>query len=85
MFSFKNSIFQLFLFQYVIVANRRATAAAFQVMICHLFGDATSPYIVGVISDAVRGSFVQSSYLVLIVERETISCFVKMRIHFAET
>ncbi|PAV57268.1 hypothetical protein WR25_04694 isoform A [Diploscapter pachys] len=40
---------------YVIVANRRATAAAFQVMICHLFGDATSPYIVGVISDAVRG------------------------------
>uniref|UniRef100_A0A8R1UHL0 Major facilitator superfamily (MFS) profile domain-containing protein n=1 Tax=Pristionchus pacificus TaxID=54126 RepID=A0A8R1UHL0_PRIPA len=40
---------------YVIVANRRATATAIQTMISHLFGDATSPYIVGVVSDWVRG------------------------------
>lgn len=41
---------------YVIVANRRATATAIQTLMSHLFGDATSPYIVGTISDAIRGA-----------------------------
>ncbi|GMT17431.1 hypothetical protein PFISCL1PPCAC_8728, partial [Pristionchus fissidentatus] len=46
---------------YVIVANRRATATAIQTMISHLFGDATSPYIVGVVSDWVRGDDVSQA------------------------
>uniref|UniRef100_A0A8R1DI30 MFS domain-containing protein n=5 Tax=Caenorhabditis japonica TaxID=281687 RepID=A0A8R1DI30_CAEJA len=40
---------------YVIVANRRATAMAIQTLITHLFGDATSPYIIGLLSDWIRG------------------------------
>ncbi|CAD6196344.1 unnamed protein product [Caenorhabditis auriculariae] len=41
---------------YVVVANRRATAIAVQTLIAHLFGDATSPYVVGIVSDAIRGT-----------------------------
>ncbi|RCN37482.1 protein spinster protein [Ancylostoma caninum] len=40
---------------YVIVPNRRASATAIQTLIGHLFGDASSPYIVGFISDSIRG------------------------------
>ncbi|VDN27969.1 unnamed protein product [Cylicostephanus goldi] len=40
---------------YVIVPNRRATATAIQSLFSHLFGDASSPYIIGFISDSIRG------------------------------
>eukprot|EP00794_Sanderia_malayensis_P013802 gene13802-15247_t len=40
---------------YVIVPNRRSTAEAVQILFIHLFGDAVSPFIVGAISDAIRG------------------------------
>eukprot|EP00794_Sanderia_malayensis_P013801 gene13801-15246_t len=40
---------------YVIVPNRRSTAEAAQILFLHLFGDAVSPFIVGAISDAIRG------------------------------
>ncbi|KAK6026024.1 transporter, major facilitator family protein [Ostertagia ostertagi] len=40
---------------HVIVTHRRASATAIQTLIGHLFGDASSPYIIGFISDAVRG------------------------------
>ncbi|KAG7249276.1 hypothetical protein CRUP_010148, partial [Coryphaenoides rupestris] len=33
---------------YVVVPTRRATAIALQIMVCHLLGDAASPYIIGV-------------------------------------
>ncbi|VDO20967.1 unnamed protein product [Haemonchus placei] len=39
----------------VIVSHRRASATAIQTLTGHLFGDASSPYIIGFISDAVRG------------------------------
>nr|CDJ87319.1 Major facilitator superfamily MFS-1 domain containing protein [Haemonchus contortus] len=39
----------------VIVSHRRASATAIQTLTGHLFGDASSPYITGFISDAVRG------------------------------
>ncbi|XP_045032367.1 protein spinster homolog 1 isoform X1 [Daphnia magna] len=39
---------------YVIIPTRRATAAAFQILVCHIFGDASSPFIVGLISDALK-------------------------------
>nr|XP_037283393.1 protein spinster homolog 1-like [Rhipicephalus microplus] len=38
---------------YILVPSRRATGAAFQILISHLLGDASSPYIVGVIYDAI--------------------------------
>lgn len=39
---------------YVVVPTRRSTAEALQITVCHLLGDAGSPYLVGVISDAVN-------------------------------
>ncbi|XP_035523127.1 protein spinster homolog 3 isoform X1 [Morone saxatilis] len=41
---------------YVVVPTRRSTAEALQISVCHLLGDAGSPYLVGVISDAIRRS-----------------------------
>ncbi|XP_074600502.1 lysolipid transporter protein spinster [Brevipalpus obovatus] len=39
---------------YLIVPHRRSFAQSIQIMFSHLFGDATSPYIVGIISDAIK-------------------------------
>lgn len=39
---------------YVVVPTRRSTAEAFQILISHMFGDAGSPYLVGVISEALK-------------------------------
>ncbi|KAM8835528.1 protein spinster homolog 3-like isoform 2-T3 [Synchiropus picturatus] len=41
---------------YVVVPRRRSSAQAFQITLCHLLGDATSPYIIGAISDAINKS-----------------------------
>lgn len=37
-------------FQYVVIPTRRSTAEAFQILISHMFGDAGSPYLVGIVS-----------------------------------
>ncbi|XP_040907426.1 protein spinster homolog 3 [Toxotes jaculatrix] len=39
---------------YVVIPTRRATAEALQITVCHLLGDAGSPYLIGTISDAIR-------------------------------
>uniref|UniRef100_A0A182K9W4 Major facilitator superfamily (MFS) profile domain-containing protein n=1 Tax=Anopheles christyi TaxID=43041 RepID=A0A182K9W4_9DIPT len=39
---------------YVVVPTRRSTAEAFQILISHAFGDAGSPYFVGVMSEAIK-------------------------------
>ncbi|XP_027887786.1 protein spinster homolog 3 [Xiphophorus couchianus] len=39
---------------YVVIPTRRATAEALQITVGHLLGDAGSPYLLGVISDAIR-------------------------------
>lgn len=41
---------------YVVIPTRRSTAEALQISVCHLLGDAGSPYLVGAISDAIRRS-----------------------------
>ncbi|XP_068456651.1 protein spinster homolog 3 [Clinocottus analis] len=41
---------------YIVVPTRRASAEALQICFLHLLGDAGSPYLVGVISDAIRKS-----------------------------
>uniref|UniRef100_A0A915AS54 Uncharacterized protein n=2 Tax=Parascaris univalens TaxID=6257 RepID=A0A915AS54_PARUN len=40
---------------YIVVPNRRSTATAMQTLFSHLFGDASSPYLIGLISDSIRG------------------------------
>ncbi|XP_072099891.1 sphingosine-1-phosphate transporter SPNS2-like isoform X3 [Mobula birostris] len=41
---------------YVVIPTRRSTAVALQSFTSHLFGDAGSPYLIGVISDVIRQS-----------------------------
>ncbi|VDL83601.1 unnamed protein product [Nippostrongylus brasiliensis] len=40
----------------VILPSRRSTAFSYFTLISHLFGDASGPYIIGALSDAIRGS-----------------------------
>lgn len=37
------------LLQYVVLPTRRSTAEAFQILISHAFGDAGSPYLIGLV------------------------------------
>ncbi|XP_041038122.1 protein spinster homolog 1 isoform X1 [Carcharodon carcharias] len=63
---------------YVVVPTRRSTAEAFQIMMSHLLGDASSPYLIGVISDKIRHSR-PDSYLAEFRSLEyalLICCFV---------
>ncbi|KAE9413514.1 hypothetical protein Angca_004573, partial [Angiostrongylus cantonensis] len=39
----------------VVVPTRRNAAVSWQTLISHLFGDASGPYVLGMISDAIRG------------------------------
>ncbi|KAF4527802.1 hypothetical protein B566_EDAN016214 [Ephemera danica] len=39
---------------YVVIPTRRSTAEAFQILLSHAFGDAGSPYLVGIISEALK-------------------------------
>lgn len=41
----------------VVVPSRRAFATAIQILVSHLFGDASSPFIVGQISDFLRDEY----------------------------
>ncbi|CAG9102220.1 unnamed protein product [Plutella xylostella] len=41
---------------YVVVPPRRSTAEAFQILISHMFGDAGSPYLIGVMSEVLKKS-----------------------------
>lgn len=41
---------------YVVAPTRRGTAAAFQILVSHAFGDAGSPYLIGVLTDIIIGS-----------------------------
>ncbi|XP_043910129.1 protein spinster homolog 2-like isoform X2 [Protopterus annectens] len=46
---------------YVVIPTRRATAMALQGFTSHLLGDAGSPYLIGLISDAIRHSKAEST------------------------
>nr|XP_006007302.2 PREDICTED: protein spinster homolog 1-like [Latimeria chalumnae] len=39
---------------YVVIPTRRSTAEALQITLCHVLGDAGSPYLIGIISDAIQ-------------------------------
>ena len=38
----------------MVVPTRRATAEAFQIIVFHMVGDASSPFIVGLVSDHIK-------------------------------
>ncbi|KAI6213249.1 hypothetical protein M3Y94_00128600 [Aphelenchoides besseyi] len=40
----------------IVLPNKRSLATGIQTLISHLFGDASAPYIVGLISDKIRGN-----------------------------
>jgi hypothetical protein len=46
---------------YTVVPTRRATACAMQIMVSHLFGDATSPLIIGAVRThtTARGAYLR--------------------------
>lgn len=46
---------------FVVIPTRRATAVAFQSFTSHLLGDAGSPYLIGLISDALQESYASSA------------------------
>ncbi|XP_044226134.1 protein spinster homolog 2 [Thunnus albacares] len=46
---------------FVVIPTRRATAVAFQSFTSHLLGDAGSPYLIGLISDALKQSYATSA------------------------
>ncbi|KAK2723462.1 hypothetical protein QYM36_001956 [Artemia franciscana] len=50
---------------YVVVPTRRATAAAFQILISHALGDAGSPYFIGQVSEALKPYFNTSSEILV--------------------
>ncbi|XP_064551827.1 protein spinster [Drosophila montana] len=50
---------------YVVVPTRRSTAEAFQILISHALGDAGSPYLVGVISVAIKKRLSSSTTLLI--------------------
>lgn len=55
-----NRIFFSFI-QYVVMPTRRSTAEAFQILISHAFGDAGSPYMIGLISEALKAAMHNNS------------------------
>ncbi|KAJ8368372.1 hypothetical protein SKAU_G00084000 [Synaphobranchus kaupii] len=46
---------------YVVIPTRRATAVALQSFTSHILGDAGSPYLIGLISDALQKSYAHSA------------------------
>ncbi|XP_050466049.1 protein spinster isoform X1 [Cataglyphis hispanica] len=42
---------------YVVIPTRRSTAEAFQILIAHALGDAGSPYLIGLISEGLKSTF----------------------------
>jgi len=48
---------------YVVVPTRRGTAEAIQILFSHLFGDAGSPYLIGVVSDSLKKDYITDEYV----------------------
>ncbi|XP_073995498.1 lysolipid transporter protein spinster isoform X2 [Rhodnius prolixus] len=71
---------------YVVTPNRRSTAEAFQILVSHALGDAGSPYLVGVISEALKKKYSAGSGDIVPIEVEYQSlqdglfstCFVEV-------
>ncbi|XP_014788821.1 protein spinster homolog 1 isoform X1 [Octopus bimaculoides] len=67
---------------YVVIPTRRSLAESFQIIISHMFGDAGSPYLIGLISDHLSSTYPEymqkTNFLQFITLRAAlyITCFV---------
>lgn len=52
------NIFFNYILQYVVIPTRRSTAEAFQILIAHAFGDAGSPYLIGLVRKSKNVQFI---------------------------
>lgn len=57
---------------YVVIPTRRSTAEAVQILISHALGDAGSPYLIGVIADALATKYPKDERLSPSVESSTL-------------
>jgi hypothetical protein len=48
---------------YVVAPTRRGTAEAIQILFSHLFGDAGSPYLIGVVSDSLKKDYITNDFV----------------------
>ncbi|PBC33212.1 Protein spinster [Apis cerana cerana] len=48
---------------YVVIPTRRSTAEAFQILIAHAFGDAGSPYLIGLLSEGLKTVLLSELYI----------------------
>ncbi|XP_053677259.1 protein spinster [Anopheles nili] len=69
---------------YVVVPTRRSTAEAFQILISHAFGDAGSPYFVGLISEAIKRVLRVASEGFSSIERKHPDISMRSLSHLAE-
>jgi hypothetical protein len=51
-------------FQYIIIPTRRSTAESLQILVSHAFGDAGSPYLVGLTADLVAATYLRQDLVV---------------------
>ncbi|XP_050531599.1 protein spinster isoform X2 [Daktulosphaira vitifoliae] len=62
---------------YVVSPIRRSTAEAFQILISHAFGDAGSPYLIGVISEMLKKLFTKGAIPVLLTSITLVNIDLK--------
>lgn len=58
--------------------TRRSTAEAFQILISHAFGDAGSPYLIGLISEGLKTSLGSSGNATHSIARRTVNETIKV-------
>ena len=56
----------------MVAPNRRGTAEALQILLSHLFGDAGSPYLIGVVSEGLQSKLDRQSICGGMPDPETI-------------
>ena len=69
--------------QYVVPPRRRSTAEAIQILVCHAFGDAGSPYLIGVVRIQKAGFFLFTDNARLILLKDH-GIFIVFESHFAK-
>ncbi|CAL7947510.1 unnamed protein product [Xylocopa violacea] len=64
---------------YVVIPTRRSTAEAFQILIAHAFGDAGSPFLVGLLSEALKTVILPDLGMDIQIKSETDNTLVEFR------
>ncbi|XP_046735483.1 protein spinster isoform X1 [Diprion similis] len=64
---------------YVVLPTRRSTAEAFQILVAHAFGDAGSPYIIGVVSQALKKALSPTTLIIIDDDKNEYDPVTKFR------